>query len=40
MMILYTAKWEGKKTGRKNRFLEIGNIKIIYASRRRERLES
>jgi hypothetical protein len=29
----------GKKTGRKNRFLVIGNIKIIHAARRRERLE-
>lgn len=37
-MILYTAKREGEKTGRKNRILEIGNIKIIHASRRRERL--
>lgn len=42
-MILYTAKWKEKKkkkTGRKNRFLGIGNIKIIHASRRREGLES
>lgn len=29
----------GKKTGRKNRILGIGNIKIIHASGRRERLE-
>lgn len=39
-MILHTAKGAGGggETGRKNRFLVIGNMKIIHAARRR-RLE-